>query len=83
MRSAGRRVLADSVEVSVPAVIDGEEEFGGAGDMHGYRVQSRTQVMQTPEAGQQRRSYHRRAVFQLIILNLFFPRDIATVSRIR
>lgn len=34
--------LADAVavffEVAVPAVIDGEEEFGGAGDMHGYRV---------------------------------------------
>lgn len=25
-------------EVAVPAVIDGEEEFGGAGDVHGSRV---------------------------------------------
>ena len=34
--------LADAVavffEVAVPAVIDGEEEFGGAGDVHGNRV---------------------------------------------
>ncbi len=31
-------VVAVFFEVAVPAVIDGEEEFGGAGDVHGSRV---------------------------------------------
>lgn len=45
--------MADAVtvffEVAIPAVIDGEQEFGGAGDIHGAEYKMRLTACKAPE----------------------------------